>query len=147
MTDQYEWETVEVPQGAFIGWGTQPGQHVTGKILTYDGTGGTDFDGNPCPQITVELIDKAASFKKDGQRTDYPAGDLVNVTCGQSGLKAAVTRAHPSTGDLIKITMSGVVKTNKGNDMKQFDLKIARGAGQEQPVGSAPATGDAEPPF
>lgn len=148
MTDQYEWETVEIPQGSFIGWGSKPGQHVTGKVLAYNPSGGTDYNGDTCPLLTVELVDKAASFNKAGERIDYPAGDLVNVTCGQAGLKAGIQAANPSAGDLVKITMAGTTTTNKGNEMKQFDLKIARGAGQAQTPGhSAPAAADAEPPF
>lgn len=146
MTDSYDWETVEVPAGAFIGWGTAGGQHVTGKVLDYSPTNGNDFDGNPCPLITVELAASAASFNKAGERTNYPAGDLVNVTCGQAGLKAAVQRAAINVGDMIKITMSGVIKTNKGNDMKQFELKIARGSGQAQAPTQVQAAAP-EPPF
>jgi hypothetical protein len=146
---EYDWETVEVPRGAFIGWGTREGQHVTGKVLTYSPTGGRDFDNNPVPQIAIELIEKAASFSKDGERTDYPAGDLVNMNIGQMGLKAAILRAAPEPGDLIKITLTGTSKSSKGFDVKNFDLKIARGAGQtKQPRNGqqAPAY-DPEPPF
>jgi hypothetical protein len=152
----YDWETVDVPQGAFIGWGTREGQHVTGKVLTYGAAAGSDFDGNPCPQLTIELIEPAASFNKAGERTNYPAGELVSLTVGQYGLKAAVIRANPEPGDLLKITLTGVSKTNKGNDIKNFDLKIARGAGGGSPyIGNGnrtqpaaqPAPVEAEPPF
>lgn len=146
MSDSYDWETVEVPSGAFIGWGTTPGQHVTGKVLSYTSSGGTDFNGDPCPQLTIELLDKAASFNKAGERTDYPSGELVNLTVGQTGLKAAVQRAVPEPGDLVKITMTGTSKTNRGNEIKNFDLKIARGAGQRQ-TPSAAAAANPEPPF
>lgn len=147
-----QWETVEIPQGAFIGWGNQAGQHVTGKVLTYSPAGGTDFNGESCPQITVELVEQAASFNKAGERTDYPAGELVNLTVGQTGLKAAIQRANPDPGDLIKITMTGTSVTKKGNTIKNFDLKIARGVGQVQQPAPQQQQGfgqpaQAQPPF
>jgi len=49
------WETVEVPRGSYIGWGTKPGQQVTGRITDYDPTGATDFAGEPVPHLEVEL--------------------------------------------------------------------------------------------
>jgi hypothetical protein len=133
------WETIDVPQGAFVGWGTQAGQHVTGKLLAYSASGGTDFNNEPCPQLTIELIEPAASFNKAGERTDFPAGEIVSLTVGQVGLKNAVARAGVEAGDLIKITLSGTSPTKKGNTIKVFDLKVARGAGQSQrPANAVP---------
>lgn len=148
MTENYDWETVEVPAGSFIGWGTTGGQHVTGRILSYSPLGGVDFNGDACPELTIELTDRAASFNKNGERTDYPAGEMVNLTVGQLGLKKAVTRADPNVGDMIKITMTGTEKTTKGNEIKVFDLKIARGSGQTQrPPASRQPAATPEPPF
>jgi hypothetical protein len=103
----YNWETVDVPRGAFISWGETVGQHVTGKILDYEPTGGTNFAGEPCPQLSIELV-------------------VLNA--GQVSLKRAVKAADPKSGDLIKITLSNLVKTPNGT-VKEFDIKIARGAG------------------
>lgn len=146
MSD-YNWETVEVPQGSFVGWGTSPGQHVTGKVLTFSPAGGQDFNGEPCPQLTLELVESAASFNKAGERTDFPVGDVVSLTVGQSGLKRAVQSAQPDTGDLVKITLTGTEVTKKGNTIKVFDLKIARGAGGPAAQQQAPAATQAAPPF
>lgn len=144
------WEDIDVPQGAFVGWGDAKGQHVTGKVLEYAERGGTDFNGGTCPLLTVELTEAAASFNKAGQRTDFPAGDLVNITCGQASLKRAVKAAALEAGDLVKITLEDFTKTQNGT-VKVFGIKVARGAGG--PV-SAPATAsagfsgaDEEPPF
>lgn len=146
MSDQ-QWETIDIPQGAFIGWGTNPGQHVTGKIISYAPVGGTDFNGEACPQITVDLAEPAASFNKAGERTDYPAGELVNLTIGQVGLKTAIQRADLNPGDLVKITLTGLSPTKKGNTIKNFDLKVARGVGGP-PAAAAPAqTFQAAPAF
>jgi hypothetical protein len=140
------WETIEVPKGAYIGWGTKPGQYVTGKVLDYTPDGGTDFAGNPCPSIAIELTEKAASFNKAGERTDHPAGELVQLNAGQVSLKRALRAADPSPGDLVKITLDNLVKTDKG-EVKEFAIKIARGAGATSKPAAAQSQDDDEPPF
>lgn len=122
------WEDVEVPRGAFISWGNQTGQHVTGKIISYDPTGGTDYNGNICPQAVIELIEPAASINKEGERTDFPAGELVVVKGDKVSLKRAVTAASLNPGDLVKITLSNLAKSANGT-VKEFEIKVARGAG------------------
>jgi hypothetical protein len=140
-----QWEEVEVPRGAYISWGNKTGQHVTGKVLDYSLDGGTDFAGNRCPSITIELTEKAASINKEGERTDFDAGEMVQLNAGQVSLKRALRAADPSPGDLVKITLENLVKTSNGT-VKEFGIKIARGAG----VGSKPraAQDDSDdPPF
>ena len=142
------WETVEVPRGAYIGWGSKKGQHVTGKVLDYQPEGGTDFNQNPCPSATIELTETAASFNKDGERSEHEAGSLVQLNAGQVSLKRALRAADPSPGDLIKITLINLAKTDKGS-VKEYDIKIARGAGGKPTPKAAPAAevDDDEPPF
>ena len=142
------WETVEVPRGAYIGWGSKKGQHVTGKVLDYQPEGGTDFNQNPCPSATIELIEKAASFNKDGDRSEHEAGSLVQLNAGQVALRRALRAADPAPGDLIKITLINLAKTDKGS-VKEYDIKIARGAGGKVAPKAAPAAevDDDEPPF
>lgn len=143
------WETIEVPRGAYIGWGTKVGQHVTGKVIDYSPDGGTDFAGNACPSATIELTEAAASFNKDGDRSEHPAGELVQLNAGQVSLKRALRAADPSPGDLVKITLHNLAKTDKGS-VKEFDIKIARGAGGAvtKPAAKAAAVSDDdEPPF
>ncbi len=150
MTD-IQWEQIEVPRGGYIGWGNKPGQHVTGKVLDYTPDGGTDYYQKPCPFIQIELSDKAASFNKEGERTDYPAGELVNLNAGQVSLQRALRAAGPRRGDMVKIELVNLVKTDKGT-VKEFDLKIARGkddGGDAKPkakAAAAPADDD-DPPF
>lgn len=140
-----EWETIESTAGGFIGWGTKAGQHVTGKVVDYSIDGGTDFGGNRCPQLSVELTEKAASFNKEGERTDYEAGEIINLTCGQASLKSTIRRTDPSPGDLIKITLSDLAKTANGT-AKVFEIKIARGAGVAGKQAETQPNDD-EPPF
>ncbi len=142
------WETVEVPRGAYLGWGSKKGQHVTGKILEYSPDGGTNFAGDPCPSATIELTEPAASFNKDGDRTDYPAGEIIQLNAGQVSLKRALRAADPNPGDLVKITLENLAKTDKGT-VKEFGIKIARGAGGAvKPQAAQQDSDDSdEPPF
>ncbi len=136
------WEDVDVPRGAYISWGNKPGQHVTGKVLDYTVDGGTDFNGNRCPTIAVELTEKAASITKDGDRTDFDPGEIVQLNAGQVSLKRALRAADPAPGDLVKIELSNLVKTANGT-VKEFSMKIARNGAKT----AAPQQDDDEPPF
>lgn len=146
---EYQFEDINVPRGAYIGWGTTVGQHVTGKVLTYDPLGGTDFNGDPCPQLTLELVAGAASFNKQGERSDFDAGEIVVINAGLVSLKRALRAAAPEPGDVVKIELTGLVKTSKGT-VKEMGIKIARGvhkvAKPAQTFAPAPDL-DATPPF
>jgi hypothetical protein len=137
MTD---WEEINVPKGAYIGWGNKPGQHVTGKVLEYAPDGGTDFAGNRCPSLAIELTEKAASVNKEGVRTEFDTGEIVQLNAGQVSLKRALRAADPSPGDLVKITLDNLVKTANGT-VKEFRIQIAR----SKPA--AAADDSDEPPF
>lgn len=141
MTD---WEEVNVPKGAYISWGTKPGQHVTGRVVEYGHDSGTDFAGNKCPSIAIELTEKAASINKEGERTDFDEGELVQLNAGQVSLKRALRAADPSPGDLVKITLENLVKTSNGT-VKEFGIKIARGTGTKPAVSQGDDSDD--PPF
>lgn len=149
MTTWDNAETIEAPSGSFIGWGTKPGQHVTGRVVEYSVDGGSDFKGGRCPQLSIELTEDAASFTKDGDRSTKAAGELVNITCGQVKLKSVIRTADPAPGDLIKVEMTGVAKTSNGNTLKEYTVKIARGAAPKKPEPAAKAAplDDDEPPF
>lgn len=127
------WEEVEVPKGAYIGWG-KVGQTVIGKVLNYEPTGGEDFNGNACPQVELELLEAADSYNKALERATYPAGDLVVVTAGLVSLKRAIRKADPQVGDLLLMKFSTEVKVSKGT-VKEFEVKVSRGGGGS----SAPA--------
>lgn len=147
MTD---WEEIEVPKGAYIGWGDRAGQHVTGNVLAYLDNGGTNFAGDSCPQISIELTEKAASFNKAGERTDFPAGELVVVNAGLANLSRAVRAAALNTGDLVKIELSDFEKVTAGT-VKIFSIKVARGAGKAAAssvsTSAKAAPIEEEPPF
>jgi hypothetical protein len=140
------WQTIEVPQGSFIGWGSKHGQHVTGRVTDYDETGGRDYDKNSCPLVEVELTDKAASFIK-GERTDFPPGATVLVTCGQANLKKAIKRAELQRGNLVKITMTGEQDTGQGSPMKVFTIQVDRSVVSTSNGAAGMPDDDDEPPF
>lgn len=139
-----EWESVQVPRGAFISFGTEKGQFVEGKVLTIDLSGGKDLKGNPVPQLSVELTAPAASVKKNGDRTDYEAGTAVRITASQGGLKDAIIAARINPTDLIRIELTDVVQLRNGNTAKNFDLKVAR-ATEPAPAYQAPAAPASDP--
>lgn len=132
-----QWEDVAVPKGAYIGWGTKPGQQVTGRVMNYEVEGALDFNDKPCPLLELELINDATSTNKDGEVNEYSAGEFVVITAGQVSLKRALRKADPAAGDLVAIEMTGTVKTAKGT-VKEFEVKIARGAGGSTSAKSAP---------
>lgn len=136
MTEQ--WQTIEAPRGAYISWGSRPGQEVTGAVLTYSATGGTDANDRVCPQLSLELVAPAFSVNRHGERSDFPAGELVVLNCGLVSLKRLVQAAALEPGDLVKISFISLSPTPKG-DVKEFDVKVARGAGKSTAAANRPA--------
>lgn len=64
-------------------------------------------------------------------------------------LKAGVRTADPSPGYLMTIQLTSVTKTTQGNSIKEFRIKIARGAGvapSKPDTAAAAAADDDEPP-
>lgn len=141
-----EWEDIPVPAGSFIGWGLRKGQHVTGRVVDYTIDGGTDYAGGRCPLLALELTEPCASFNKEGDRSDFNAGDIIQITAGQMKLKAGIRAADPSPGDLIRIELVNVEKTKAGNTLKDFAIKIARGTGVNTKAAVSANNSD-EPPF
>jgi hypothetical protein len=78
---------------------------------------GTDFNGNPCPQLVIDTA--------DGEKT---------VNAGQANLKAQVMALdpRPKAGDKIRITFSSTQKAAKG-DLKVFTIehKVAEPASSQ----------------
>jgi len=123
MTDS--WEEVEVPQGAYMSWASRPGQRVVGKVIDYEPQGGTDFDNNPCPLITLRLSEDTYAVSKDGDRRNYAADDMIMINCGLYNLKQAVKFANLSRGDMIDIHYHDLTRVDKG-DAKQFKIRVLR---------------------
>lgn len=92
----------------------QIGDSIAGDIVAI--TDGDDFNGNPCPQLTLDT--------EDGVR---------KVTCGQKMLQAALAEREPQEGDHITITYSGVGEGKPGRaPAKLFTVEVVRAAEVEK---------------
>ena len=141
MSDNLNWETIDVPQGSYIGWGDRPGQHATGVVLAYAPQGGKDFDDQPCPLLTLELLEEAYSHSKKQGWQKIASGDLVQLNCGQTSLKKAVMASGAAPGDLVKISLDEILHGQGKNngDVKVFGIKIVRGYRKGAAPAAAPA--------
>jgi hypothetical protein len=118
------YQDVEVPLGAFIGWGDKPGQVVEGRVTDYDPEGGTVFGGSgaKCPLVEIELTATAYSYTK-GKWSTYEAGTTVQITAGQAQLKKKVRKAAPRVGAMIRIEMKGKISVTNG-EVKDFLVQV-----------------------
>lgn len=142
MTQGLNWEKIDVPRGAFIGWGLRAGQTVTGVVVEFAPTGGTDFNGNVCPNMALDLVEEAWSADKAQNWSKHQAGDLVQLNCGQVSLKRAVHAADPSPGDLVKVELENILSGagKNGGDVKEFGIQIVRGFRPVQRRSAPPAS-------
>ena len=139
-----EWQTVEAPRGAYIGWGNTVGQTVQGEVIFCDMTGGTNVAGEPVPELQLRLTERAASFTKEGQRTDYEPGEYVVLTCSQISLKRHIMAAQPPLGPgwEVRVWLSALSPTGKGT-VKEFLMEKRRvpfGAGSSPQPAPSPAS-------
>lgn len=147
-----DWEEVEVPQGAYMSWASRPGQRVVGLVIDYEPHGGTDFNDNPCPLLTLRLRDSTYAVSKDGDRRDFAADDMIMVNCGVINLKKAIKFANLERGNLVDIHYYDVTRVDKG-DAKQFKVRVMRKPSQDhqrEPVSSGAPQGSTrndDPPF
>ena len=113
--------------GPFISWGPKPGQIILGEVL--DATPGTDYDGNPCAQISVLLDEPTTSEPKQGETRTFAKGDTVTVKgASPSSLKKGMLDAAPVAGDTIRIAFDSMYDTAKGGKAsgKGFTVKISK---------------------
>ena len=144
MTDP-SWEEVDIPRGAYFSWGNEPGQKILGKVLSFKADGGTDFNGNVCPLLEVELREPTFSIGKNGEEP-LDVGEVALLNAGQAQLKRGLRAAPPAVGDLIEIMLKG--STSSG--AKDFGIRIARGAAiNDEPLidNEPPPDSDDEPAF
>ena len=131
-TDTINWddaEQIEVPQGAYIGWG-KPGQVVVGTVVSYSDNGGEDFNKQPCPLLSLELLADCDSYREKGtKRETLSKGERVVINAGQHNLKKALLEATPRPTDKIRIEFTEEVALKGGNSVKKFGVKIVRGDG------------------
>lgn len=149
-----DWEEIDVPRGAYISWAARPGQRVIGNLIDVEMHGGSDFNGDECPLLTIKLTEDAYSVDKHGERRNYSAGDMVLINCGLYNLKQAVKFANLKPGNGIRIHYHDITTVDKG-EAKQFNVAVRRqgiavnGAERQPATSGAPASRvqDDEPPF
>ncbi len=90
----------------YVSW-TNPGDQLVGTVKEV--REGTDFDGNPCPELILEVNDD---------------GDEVTWTVGQVMLKRLLAEQRPTVGQKIRVTYTG----DEGQ-MKVFTLEAKEGSG------------------
>jgi hypothetical protein len=100
------WAEMPRGDGSFIRW-TDPGQKVVGTIVEMGV--GTDINGNPCPQLTINT----------------PDGDVI-VTCSQAQLRSKIIEIHKTStikiGDKIAIIYTQNENRAGGKTLKCFDV-------------------------
>lgn len=123
MTDYDEFTAA----GTYQKW-EDVGDTVEGRILDFTIDGGSDFDGKPCPELSVETT-----------------SGVVIITAGQANLRRLLTeRASKLTdGHGVKVTFSGTYPTKQGGTGKEFTLGVT--ATPIDPIASTVA--DDEAPF
>jgi hypothetical protein len=95
-------------------------------------TGGSDFNGDTCPQLVGIAIGELETYRDKGTRRETIGdGDFVTLTCGQAQLAKKVTAAAPTAGDIIRIVYDSDYKTGKGTG-KGFTVKVKRGQPRAQ---------------
>jgi hypothetical protein len=126
MANDYDWEEVKVAQGTFIGWANKPGQKMTARTLAYAEAGGHDYNGEPCPQVTAELVEPFDNYRDKGTTKEtLEAGQIVEITCGLANLKRTVRGAALEPGNMFLLEFTDLVPTDK-DPVKIFTMKVAR---------------------
>ncbi len=96
----------------------QPGDGVIGTIKAV--RQGTDFNGNPCPELVLEVSDE---------------GDEQTLTAGQKMLQSALAEKRPQVGDRIRVIYTGNGEAKQGrNPAKLFTVDVKDGPPLVQPA-------------
>lgn len=143
----YNFEPITAVGGSdFFAWGNDPGQILVGIIRAYDPVGGQTFNGDPCPQLELELVEPVRSIASSGAYSEHAKGEMITLTAGQASLKRLLSATPlPMVGDVIRIHFDSKVKTASGGMMKHFDVQIARQP--KLPTRQGPTAAEVEAPF
>jgi Uma2 family endonuclease len=91
---------------------------------------GKDFNGNPCPELIIEV----------------DSGEEKTLTAGQVLLKQALAELRPGVGDKVRIVYSGIGEARPGKaPAKQFTVEVKTGPFELQ--NAAVGHQDEEAPF
>jgi hypothetical protein len=94
--------------GSYVKW-EDVGQMVEGNVVAFTLDGGRDFNGQPCPEITLSTAD-----------------GIQKVTCGQANLKSKAQKnaAKFVAGAFCRVTFSGTYPSDKGQPGKEFRVGL-----------------------
>lgn len=127
-----EWNTVEIPRGTFISFG-KVGQVVTVKVVSFDATGGRDFNDGICPQLVGTLEEDADNYREKGTvHETLKAGTLVTINAGLYDLRKGLMIADPKSGDLVRMSYEDDEKVDKGT-VKRVKVEHARAGATDEP--------------
>lgn len=115
----FSWDEFKT-EGAFVKFETV-GDSIAGTVT--DVRPGTDFNGNPCPELELTT----------------PDGEVRILSCGQANLKHQMLEIRPNVGDTLVVTYSHQEKAALGM-RKMFKIEHA------SPLGATPVK-DEEAPF
>lgn len=113
---------------SFIGWG-KLGQEVELKVLTFEPTGGKDFNGKACPRVVGTLVEDCDNYKDlrgDKKRVQLKAGEQVTVEGGVENLRKGLLQADPQRGDFLRLSFVDTYETDRG-DGKVIKVEHAKG--------------------
>jgi len=109
--DDTNWDFDELVTGGTYAKFETIGDSYTGRIAAFDLEGGTDFNGDPCPQLVLET--------EDG---------IVKVSAGQAALRRRMTEyaTRLVVGHGVRITYSGDYETKHGTKGKDFKIGVTK---------------------
>lgn len=123
-----DWEFEELATAGTFATFKTIGDSYTGRIEAFDLEGGTDFDGNPCPQLILATVD-----------------GNVKVTGSQASLRRQMTElaTRLAVGHGCRITYDSDYETKHGTKGKSFAVAVT-----PKPVNPVvPTYSDDEAPF
>jgi len=109
-----DFEPVTVP-GA--GWTKfpEPGTSYVLQFVSYDPTGGHDFDGNPCPEYLM---------------IDTTDGEFIRLTADKNTIRDGMAACSLRPNDVVKITRAEDGESKTGRTYHKYEFAVARGKGQ-----------------
>jgi hypothetical protein len=101
-------EPVGQTSGTYVKW-EEPGDQITGTIVSFNIEGGTDFNDNPCPQLVLATNE----------------GNVI-INGSQANLRRNMTNGAPrlKAGHLCRVAFTGLYETPKGHG-KEFAISVS----------------------
>lgn len=121
------YDTIPAPSGSYVKW-EHKGDVVEGRIGSFTVDGGRDFDGNACPELTVETTE-----------------GTVTVTCSPANLRRQIeaNAVRFRVGHGVRVEFTDTYESKQGTPGKTFTVGVTA-----EPIAPIVATiADDEAPF